>query len=121
MPRLTANHVLAVVEALLNMPNGKNTHEEGCLLQLCTKFGVSTKEQNKRKKKPDLIMEVLRKQLTRYWDCDVNDRFDLLDPLTPRRDLGSVELEPPTQSRLRQPGTHTHTHTHTQTHTHTHT
>ena len=87
MPRLKSQQVLVAVDKLLKMKVGKNTKQEGSLLHLCQKFGLSVWNGTAQKNKRVLIMLVLQQQLACYWDFDVNDRFDLLDPLPPRHQL----------------------------------
>ena len=48
-------------------------------------------------------MSVLQQQLTCYWDLDVNDRFDLLDPLPPRHQLRQSVTEIDEQDLLESP------------------
>jgi hypothetical protein len=72
MPRLTADHVLAAVGALLNMKQGKNTRDAGSLMYLCDKFDIPAREAGTKRKKSDLIMTVLSRQLTLYWDRELS-------------------------------------------------
>lgn len=82
---------MTAVDALLNMKRGKNISDRGTLFELCSKLHISTREMSERKPKNTLIMDVLRKQLTFYWERQVNARLDLPNPMAPRRDVELIQ------------------------------